>query len=256
MLHSNIIGIIGGLGPAAGADLMQKIIDHTIAQRDQDHFSVALLSYADQIPDRATFINDSTKPDPVIPLSEVVKRLELLEAKVAGLPCVTAHVPVIFGRLRTELQARNSPLRLLSMVEETVQMIQRDYGHIRRVAAISTWATFRNRLFYDPLEKAGFEVVYQSPVVQELVEQAIYNPQFGIKATSNPVHPQARKHLLTAVKHLKDQGAEAIILGCTELPIGIPETVIEGLPTIDPTLALARALIHALDPAKLKPLII
>lgn len=248
------IGIIGGLGPAAGADLFHKIIHETVATCDQDHLSVALLSYANHIPDRATFINDHSKPDPFRPLWEVVKQLEQMGVEVAGLPCVTAHVSVIFGRLRKMLFAKESPMRLLSMVEETVQMIRDDFSHIHRVAAISTWATFRNRLFYDLLENAGFEVIYQAPEIQDMVESAIYDTTFGIKAISNPVHPQARENLLTAVRHLKENGAQALILGCTELPIGIPESNIEGLVTIDPTRALARALIRATAPEKLKPL--
>lgn len=254
MLHQQIIGIVGGLGPAAGADLFQKIIAETIAERDQDHLSVALLSYADQIPDRASWINDHTKPNPVPPLMEVIRLLHYAGAQVAAIPCVTAHVPVLFGAIQAQIQAEGLRVRLLSMVEETVRMIQTAYPHIRSVGAISTWTTFRNRMFMKPLETAGYNVILQDDAIQDGVECAIYDTCMGIKAQSEPVHPEARGLLVDAIRHLRGKGAEAVILGCTELPIGIPEAELEGVITIDPTRAIARALIREIAPEKLRPI--
>lgn len=248
-----MIGIIGGLGPAAGVDLFHKIIEETIAARDQDHPSVALLSFADQIPDRATYINDPTKPNPVPPLWRVVQHLAQMGAKVAGIPCVTAHVPVIYGVLKEKLAAQGADLNLMSMVEETVSFIRQDLVGVQRVGAISTWTTFRNQLFIKPLEKAGYTVIRQTAEIQDGVEAAIYDPLFGIKAHSTPVHPQARQNLLKALRHLRAEGAEAVILGCTELPLGVPEPEIEGVRTIDPTRALARAMVRAVAPHRLRP---
>lgn len=252
MSDQKIIGILGGLGPAAGADLFHKIIEETVATCDQDHPAVALLSYADRIPDRATYIRDSSKPNPVLPMWDVLMHLQRVGASVASVPCITAHVSVIFGVLRDRLAAEGHGLRLLSMIEETVKFIQKQYPEIKKVGAISTWATKRNRLFEQALVGAGFEFLPPDDNVQDGVEAAIYDPQFGIKAISNPVHPQARENLLRSLRHLRKKGAEAVILGCTELPIGIPESDIEGVKTIDPTRALARALIHAVAPEKLR----
>ena len=136
MFDQPIIGILGGMGPHAGVDLVQKIIAQTVAHCDQDHISVALLSYPDMIPDRANHINDPTKPDPAAALVKILAQLQLLGAKVAGLPCVTAHSPALFTRLQTHLHTEKCPIRLLSMVEETARFIQTELQHIRKVAAI------------------------------------------------------------------------------------------------------------------------
>jgi aspartate racemase len=53
------------------------------------------------------------------------------------------------------------------------------------------------------------------------------------------------------VHDLKEAGAQAIVLGCTEIPLVFTEKRIVGLVVIDPTLILARALIVAVDPQKL-----
>ncbi len=58
--------------------------------------------------------------------------------------------------------------------------------------------------------------------------------------------------LLDATEHLAARGAEAVILGCTELPLAVPEAMHAGVPLVNSTRALARALIAATHPAKLR----
>ena len=53
---------------------------------------------------------------------------------------------------------------------------------------------------------------------------------------------------------LQAAGAEAVVLGCTELPVAFPEGEYDGLPLIDPTWVLARALIREVAPGQLQPL--
>ena len=85
-----------------------------------------------------------------------------------------------------------------------------------------------------------------------IVEPAIYDRGFGIKAYSNPVNPEAQSNLETAVKLLFNKGAEVVILGCTEIPLALPETNYNGIPLIDSTAILARALILNSNPDLLK----
>ena len=53
---------------------------------------------------------------------------------------------------------------------------------------------------------------------------------------------------------LKQSGAELVIKGCTEIALAIPEQIVHGIPTIDPSIVLARSLIKHVNPQKLKPL--
>ena len=81
----------------------------------------------------------------------------------------------------------------------------------------------------------------------------MYNPKYGIKVQANPVTKKARKVLMDGFYSLKENGAEAVILGCTEIPIGIPERKIGNIFCIDTSLILARALINEFSPEKLIP---
>jgi aspartate/glutamate racemase len=60
--------------------------------------------------------------------------------------------------------------------------------------------------------------------------------------------------LITGIRHLQSCGADLVIKGCTEIALAIPEEEFEGMPLIDPAISLARALIAAVEPSKLKPL--
>ena len=58
-----VLGIMGGLGPAASCYLYQMITDHTPAQKDQDHIDIVISSRA-STPDRTAFIVGKSKDDP------------------------------------------------------------------------------------------------------------------------------------------------------------------------------------------------
>ena len=86
-----------------------------------------------------------------------------------------------------------------------------------------------------------------------MVHKAIYDLKYGIKAQSNPVTVIAKRWLTAAIDYLKKEGAEAIVLGCTEIPIAITNKKIGQTMIIDPTIILARALIKMVNPKKLRP---
>ncbi len=88
----------------------------------------------------------------------------------------------------------------------------------------------------------------------EFVHPTIYNREYGIKSQSNPVHPRAVENLMKGAASLKEKGAQALILGCTEIPLAIPQKEVDSLTTIDPTNILARALIKNFSSRKLKTL--
>jgi len=255
MQNGNIIGIIGGMGPHAGLDLMEKILDHTLGKADQDHLPIALLSYPGRIPDRARFLFGQASENPADAITQILFQLDDLGARIAGIPCNTAHVPAIFDPVRERLSASGRPIKLLHIVEETLTYLRTTYPKIHSVGVLSTLAVFRLGLYRDALTAAGFEAVAPDETVQEyIVNRTIYDPTYGVKAHPHPVSKIARQSLLTAVAHLREKGAKAIILGCTELPLALTEPEINGLPIIDPTAALARALIRAATPDRLKPI--
>ena len=249
------IGIVGGMGPYTGVDLAAKLLHESLGTKDQHHLPVLLASFPGLIPDRGTFVLGRESDNPADPLSEVIRFLERSGADVVGIPCVTAHCNPIMDRVLELLDQARSSVLLLNLIDEVVRHIQDATPDVRRVGALSTAASFEQRVFGEELERAGFEVVQQGAGIQEqLVNRAIFDESFGIKSNASPVSDKARKLVLEAVVHLRERGAEAVILGCTELPLAVSESWVEGVHCIDPTRVLARALIREFAPDRLKPL--
>jgi len=249
-----MIGIVGGIGPYAGLDLLRKVFDNTIAGKDQDHIDAILLSMPSSILDRTEYLVGKVKENPGLAIAEVVKRLEMAGAMVAGIPCNTAHVSEIFQPILDELLMEGCRIKVLHMIHETVSFLAGTFPRIKRIGVLSTTGTYLNSVYKDALEAKGYEVFRPGSEMQEqLIHPAIYHPEYGIKSVSNPVESRAKNNLLEGFSYLKERGAEAVILGCTEIPIAFPEKNIEGLVAIDPTTVLARALIQYDTPEKLKP---
>lgn len=254
-MKDNGIGVIGGMGPYAGLDLVRKIFDQTVANKDHDHLPVALLSYPGHIPDRSPFLFGDTDLNPAHAMVDLAERLEAAGCSVAAVPCNTAHTPPIFDVLRDELAARGAGIRILHMIEETVGFVREHYPDLRRLGVLSTTAIYRFEVYKRTLEAAGYEVVrLDAEGQEELVNATIFDHEWGLKAHSNPPTEEARARLLRAVERMKRGGAEAIILGCTELPLVLDGPTAHGLPLIDPTVATARALIAATFPDRLRAL--
>ena len=245
------IGVLGGLGPYAGLDLVRALFDETEAARDQDHLPVTLVSYPGRIPDRATWLADESAPSPLPAMMEVLRRLDDAGCAVAGVPCNTAHAPALYDRLRDGLLADGRGLRLLHIVDAIVGHIAETAPGATLVGVLATASSVENRLHQVGLEAAGLQAVVPDAAHQAAVQATIYGP-WGLKAQSTPPDPRSRQALLDAADHLIERGADAVILGCTELPLAVPERTRDGVPLINSTRALARALIRATHPEKLR----
>jgi len=255
MSLSRAIGIVGGVGPYAGLDLNRKIFDQTLANTDQDHLRVVLISCPVDIPDRTEYLLKKKTINPAIPIFNILESLELFGASVVGIPCNTAHAPEIFDVLVQKLRQSAKRIEILHMVEEVACFIKQYYPTVNNVGILATNGTVHSCVYTKILKPEGFNVIYPRKEVQYLkVHASIYDPTFGIKAKSNPVTATAQKTIKEAMENLIEQGAECIILGCTELSLAIETNGSNGKPIIDPTLILARALIGKVAPNKLRPL--
>ena len=250
-----IIGIVGGVGPYAGLDLTRKIFDQTVARRDQEHVSVVLWSAPDEIGDRTEFVLGRSATNPAGGIAAIVQRMEAAGASYAAIACNTAHSPPIFDVITRILRDGGSRIELLNMVAEVVRFVREYHPAVAAVGVLATDGTMRSRVYTDGFARAGIKVVYPDAEVQaRKVLPAIYDLDYGIKAKSEPVTPRARADLLDAAAHLFSKGAQALVLGCTELPLAIDSDQIGGRVVIDPTLVLARALVERVAPERLKPL--
>ena len=248
-----IIGIVGGVGPLAGLDLQAKIVAQTVAARDQEHLPVLSVSWPGPIPDRTEYLLGQVAQNPATPILEQLRLLAAMGATVAAIPCNTAHAPAIFDVIRAGVAEFDWPLRLLHLIDETADHLAAHYPGLRTVGVLSTTGTWRTRLYPTLLEARDLRVVAPDAALQETIQAAVYNPAHGIKSTGR-VTARARADLERGIAALRAQGAEAVILGCTEMPLAFAEAEVEGLPLIDPTWVLARALIREIAPGQLRPL--
>jgi aspartate racemase len=254
IMEEIIIGIVAGVGPFAGLDLLSKILDQTIASSDQAHLTIATLSQPNQIVDRTEYLLGQVTENPASAFVTQLLKLEQMGAQVTGIPCNTAHAPAIYDLIREGLRAAGSQLHLLHMIEETAVFLDQHHPHIQHIGILSTTGTYLTRIYPNLLARMGFTAVVPERAMQEeIVHPAVYHPSYGLKTTGTAT-PTARANLLAAIQALQQKGAQAIILGCTEMPLAITEPALNGLPIIDPTFILARALIREANPSKLKPL--
>lgn len=228
--HPFKVGIIGGVGPAATVDFMQKIVRNTEARRDQDHIKL-IVEHNPQIPDRtANLIGDGE--DPTIALYAACKRLEANEADLICIPCNTAHAYV--ARIQPYLS-----IPILNMLQETVSHITRQHAGCKRVGLLATSGTVASRVYHEASNGSGFELIVPDEEHQALVMQAIYGER-GVKA--GYTEGECKRQLTAAMEHLVRRGAEVLILGCTELPL---------LQAQDPALPVAGGTVAVLDPTEI-----
>ncbi|MBT8400349.1 MAG: amino acid racemase [Rhodothermia bacterium] len=245
------IGIVGGMGPAAGLDLFDKIVKATDARSDQEHLPVIMVSHPGDIPDRTEYLLDGVGSNPADAIYDILRLLEQAGATVAGIPCNTAHAPRILDDVLKRLDDEGASIRLINMINKTIQHLRGQAGEPARIGVLSTRAVRTLRIYADALEAAGFDVVQANDEVQDkLVSPVIFSREYGLKAFA-PASEQARANVLEAVEHLADGGATAVILGCTELPLAVPESNHHGVWLVDPTQVLARSLIEETYPHKL-----
>lgn len=247
------IGVLGGLGPYAGLDLVQKIFDCCLAVKDQDHLPVMLYSFPGEIPPRVEFLLGSRSENPGYAMGDIMVRLAGAGARVIGMPCNTAHSPAMLDVALERLHASGFSGRFVHMITETVQHIAATYPDARRIGVLCTQGAFSSGVFDQHFRQDGMETLYPDETGRERLQQAISSPEYGIKACSSPVSEQARADVVAQVRHLQHRQADAIVLGCTELPLALAGKQFEGIPLVDTTHILARALVRAFAQEVLRP---
>ncbi len=248
------IGIVGGAGPYAGLDCALKILQQTKAEKDQDYLPTILISTPGLIEDRTSFLLGENSKNPAHAIFSNLQNLMDQGATVIGIPCNTAHAPAIKDVFLRKINQSARKLKVLDMISETAKFLKKECPDVKTVGVLSTIGTWKAGFYPEVLRGYGYDVCTLSKRLQQnLHNEALYNPEYGIKVKANPVTKKARNILIDGFESLKDKGAEAIILGCTEIPIGIPERKIGNIFCIDTSLVLARALINEFRPEKLIP---
>jgi aspartate racemase len=170
---------------------------------------------------------------------------------VGGIPCNTFHAPQIFKKFKLLMKEFEHKIKILNMIEETVLEVLRYYPGIQKIGLMSTTGTRNAGIYSDQFQKKDLEVIQVPIEIQQNLHNSIYNKEWGIKAKT-PVSDRAKENFKKYANDLISKGAEIIILGCTEIPLALPNSTHNGIPFIDPMTSLARALIREANSTKLK----
>lgn len=245
----------------SGVKLHQLIIKNTLTGgTEQDHLEVHHFSRSADILDRTDYLTGKIKTNPAEGMFRSLQLAELCgnyEGKpvVFGIPCNSFHAPQIYDRFKDLVNQNFRKVEVLHMIEETVQMIRTLQPGIKKIGLMSTTGTREVKVYHQLLSKSNIEVFEVPESWQSGMHEAIYHPDWGLKARSYAV-PEVRKKFTDYLEFLIDERAELIILGCTEIPLALPENDWKGIALVDPMLALARALVRSSNLQKLKPLAI
>ena len=216
-----VLGILGGMGPMATADLFTKITALTKASCDNDHLRVLIDSNA-KIPDRTNAILYGGE-SPLPYMLDSALRLESMGAQCLIMPCNTAHYYI------NELQ-KAVAVPFINMIEETAKAVPEGC----RPALLATSGTIKTGLYSNALKKRGFDLIVPEESHHMLYMAAIHD----IKGGRVP----DRGSFLMLLKWLKQKGADTFILGCTEIPLAFQWLEIDE-PYVDATMVLARSAI-------------
>jgi len=257
MKNERVIIIGGGVGPQAGTLLHNYIIENTLTNgTDQDHLDIYHFSRSSDIPDRTDSLKNGTSENPARGMYNTfqIAASAILTANrsaVGGIPCNTFHAPEIFNKFKKMTEGIKSEIKILNMIEETVQTVLHNYPDVKKIGIMSTTGTRKTRIYTDQLQKNSLEVIQVPEKIQPKLHDSIYNQEWGIKGIT-PVSSRAKINFEEFSDYLIDNGAEIIILGCTEIPLALPYKQYKDIPLIDPMVSLARALIREANVIKLK----
>lgn len=202
MDNRKILGVIGGLGPIATAHFMELVINMTDVNTDQQHLPMIVYNMP-FIPDRTAYILDNTRENPLPKMLEIGHCLYSQGVSCIAIPCVTAHYFM-------DALEKGVDVPIINGVRETVAHLKEN--GVRKVGIMATDGTVSSGIFHRELEKQGLTPIVPSADAQADVMHLIFD---NVKAGK----PADMARFASAAEDLKKQGAQTIILGCTELSL-------------------------------------
>ena len=216
------------MGPLASAQFMVRLTLLTPATRDQDHIPTVLWSDP-RVPDR-TVGRLSGGADPLPWLLRGIEGLQQAGCAAIAIPCNTAH-----GWYDTMRDAARVPI--LHIVDAAAAELERLGIRRGRIGVMGTQATLAMRLYQDRLGALGWDCI--EPSDGEMSH--LVSPAIALVKANRVVDAYAP--LAEVVHDLARRGAASVILGCTEIPLGIQAGPEPNTPVVDTIDALARAAI-------------
>ncbi|WP_051251684.1 aspartate/glutamate racemase family protein [Psychrilyobacter atlanticus] len=213
-----IAGVLGGMGPIATIDLLNKIVKYTDAKKDSDHIHTLVDNYT-EIPDRTAYILGQGE-NPEQHLIDSALKLEAMGASFIVMPCNTAHYfyEKVCGAVK---------IPFINMIDE----VAKELNDIKKVGLLATKGTYKGHIYENIFNRYGIDVKIPPIDMQEIVTDLIYRVKEGKDDIDQVPIDQV-------LDYFSSLGIDKIILGCTELPVAFRRLEIEG-EFLDPTKILA-----------------
>lgn len=221
---AKILGVLGGMGPAASAEFLKLLAFYTPALKDQDHIITYVISDP-TIPDRSNFIMGGSV-NPAQQIKENLDKLVDLGAEILAVPCNTAHYFIDNLKLKAPL---------IHIIEETIKST---LALNKKAWLISTLATKQSGLFEKHSSNLGLEILTPNDEISNYVQESIN----FIKANEMKKGGESIKKAILA---LWEKENLPVILGCTELPLAYAQSGLESQNVISSLQALAKACVKA-----------
>lgn len=154
-------------------------------------------------------------------LGEAAAALERAGAEMILICTNTMH------KVAPQIQA-NIQVPLVHIAEATADELNR--RGIRRAALLGTKYTMTQDFYKAKLAEAGIEVLVPDEADMETVNDVIYQ-----ELCLGEIRAESKEKFLAIIRRLESQGAEGVILGCTEIGLLVKQENVE-LPVFDTTL--------------------
>lgn len=224
-MKEKTLGVLGGIGPLATVYFAKLLVEMTKADCDQSHISSVILNHA-SIPDRTEYILDNSKPNPLPVMIEDAKKLEKMGVDFIVIPCNTAHY------FYEQIQS-NVSIPLVNIIEETVDYAQKTVKNLRKLGILATKGTITAKSYQRACEKRDIEPAVPSIQDEQSLMHIIYNQVKAGKRVDLQL-------FLNIIETMKNDGCDAVVLGCTELSVIKHEFNIKRPDVIDSLEVLAK----------------
>ncbi|WAH37645.1 aspartate/glutamate racemase family protein [Alicyclobacillus dauci] len=211
------VGILGGLGPLAGAHFYRRVIDMTPAAGDREHIPVILISDP-AIPSRVEHLS-GTGESPVPKLVEVARKLIGAGASLLAIPSSTTSI-------YEKTIAEQIDVPIVSMIDEVTAAISR--SRCSRIGVMGTTPTRMFHVYDEAFERAGIRAVYPDEETQSAMMDVISTVKEATAVNNHPQEGDVNVMTLLGRRTVElaerpwSRGVDGILLACTELPVIFP----------------------------------
>lgn len=227
-VNKKIVGVLGGMGPESTAIFYHAVIKQCQkqygAQYDEDYPEIFI--YNLPIPNIVEGLN---KPDETLDmLIKGTKKIESIGVDFIVMPCNTAHY--FYSSM-----AKSISVPFICIFHATVKKIK--ISGLKKVGFLATETTIKYKSFHNDFEKNGIELIIPDQADQDKLTQIILNILAGKKLDED------KEQMKRIIEKMKQNGAEAVVLACTDLPILLKQDDVD-IPVFDTVEILAEATVQ------------